>query len=67
MLQTLGLAEQVEQYILRITIDDDDDEVTNIADWVDTDIEVTLDSRCCTRVLPARSAPGYQVHDSPGS
>ena len=49
--------------------DDEGDEgvALNVDAWQDQDIEIILDSGCCRHVLAADEAPGYPVHDSPGS
>ena len=39
----------------------------NISDWEDVDIQVTLDTGCCRRVMPSEADPGYEIRDSPGS
>ena len=70
MLRALGLLDAVENHVLPVTMDDDNNEgdsVLNVKDWQDVDIVVTLDSGCCRHVLPAESAPGYPILDSPGS
>ena len=39
-----------------------------MAEWVDVDIEVALDSGCCDHVMDTEQcAPGYEVHESEGS
>jgi hypothetical protein len=44
-----------------------DDELL-LADWVDVDVEVALDSGCCDHVMDTEvSAPGYEVFESEGS
>ena len=70
VLRALGSLEAVEDYVMPVTADDDNyegDYVLNIKDWQDVDIEVTLDSGACRHVMPADSAPGYPIRDSPGS
>ena len=68
VLRTLGVLEAVEGHIMPVTMEENEDEVVlNIKDWQDVEIEVTLDSGCCRHVLPAESAPGYLIQDSPGS
>ena len=36
-------------------------------DWVDTDVEIILDSGACSHVIDAEDAPGYRLEESPGS
>ena len=50
----------------------DDDEgfaLLPLEDWVDTDIELTLDSGCCEHVIDIGDARGYAnyITESPGS
>lgn len=50
-------------------VTDDEECVLPVADWVDSFIEVTLDSGCCEHVLDLGDAPGYGAFmtESPGS
>ena len=61
------MLEEVERAVLPITETEDD--VLATADWVDTEIEITLDSGCCEHVLDLSDAPGYASYltESTGS
>ena len=64
------MLDAVEDHVLPVTLEDDDiegDPVLNVKDWQDVDLVVTLDSGACKHVMPADSAPGYPIMDSPGS
>ena len=53
-----------------MTSDDDEKEILAAFDqWVDSDIEITLDSGCCEHVMDLGDAPGYGafVMESAGS
>ena len=53
-----------------MTSDDDEKEILAAFDqWVDSDIEITLDSGCCEHVMDLDDAPGYGafVMESAGS
>jgi hypothetical protein len=51
-----------------MTTDDEDPECLSM-DWVDTEIEICLDSGCCEHVMDLGDAPGYSTFftESPGS
>ena len=51
-----------------MTTDDEDPECLSM-DWVDTEIEICLDSGCCEHVVDLGGAPGYSTFlaESPGS
>jgi hypothetical protein len=51
-----------------MTTDDEDPECLAM-DWVDTEIEICLDSGCCEHVMDLGDAPGYSafITESPGS
>ena len=38
-----------------------------VENWVDTDVEIILDSGACSHVIDAEDAPGYRLEESPGS
>ena len=50
-----------------MTDDEDDVEAMRVGEWEEVDVEVTLDSGCCTHVLPGEAIPGYDIEASPGS
>ena len=52
-----AVIEQAEAHV--ITTDDADAEIFGIDSWVDTEIEITLDSGCCEHVMDLGDAPGY--------
>ena len=59
-LKALGALEEVEDAMLPIVTDDGEDQVLPVLEnWVDTDIEITLDSGCCEHVMDIADAPGY--------
>ena len=41
--------------------------VPPVEGWVETDIDMVLDSGCCEHVMDAEDAPGYSVTESPGN
>ena len=51
-----------------MTTDDENPECLSM-DWVDTEIEICLDSGCCEHVMDLGDAPGYSMvlTESPGS
>ena len=53
---------------LVVTTDDEEPECLSM-DWIDTEIEMCLDSGCCEHVMDLGDAPGYSVFltESPGS
>ena len=70
---TDALDKVVEQAVDAVMIMTDDDDQQRcafpVSEWVDTYIEVTLDSGCCEHVLDLADMPGYAafITDSPGS
>ena len=52
--------------LLPLTIEDTD-AIMPVTEWVDRDIEITLDSGACENVMDAEDAPGYLVTESAGS
>ena len=72
LLRSLGALEEIEQQFVPlqiVTAEDDDGQVAMVENWVDTDIELTLDSGCCEHVLDISDAPGYGafITESTGS
>ena len=71
ILRSIGALQEVESALLPVTTDDGDDldHVMPVATWVDTDIEITLDSGCCEHVMDISDAPGYanSISESSGS
>ena len=70
LLTAIGALEQVEDMVCVTTLEDDcDDVLMPMSQWVDTEIELTLDSGCCEHVLDVADAPGYAhfISESPGS
>ena len=65
VLDALGAFDEVSALIMT----PDDDEFALGVDWVDTTIEVCLDSGCCDHVMHIDDAPGYHAFmvDSPGN
>ena len=61
MLHVLAALEEVEKQVLLCEFEDGEDEMFNLEHWVDTEIEVTLDSGCCEHVLDLSDAPGYNA------
>ena len=81
LLRAMGALEEVEQALIPgchlngvfgpITTDDGDysNQVMLQETWVDTEIEITLDSGCCEHVMDVSDAPGYSafITESSGS
>ena len=63
------MLQEIEDALLPVVVDDGEDEIMMTENWVDTEIEVTLDSGCCEHVMDIADAPGYGnfIVDSPGS
>ena len=59
MLHALGALEEVETQVLLCEPEDGEDEMFNLEQWVDTEMEPTLDSGCCEQVLALQDARGY--------
>ena len=62
VLKAMGMLSDIEDALLptMVTTTDDGDQLMPIGDnWVDTEIEVTLDSGCCEHVMDIADAPGY--------
>ena len=51
-----SVVEQVEAHTMTT---DDESDILGIDHWVDTEIEITLDSGCCEHVMDWGDAPGY--------
>ena len=64
LLRALGVVEQVENQLVLVELED---ELMNVAGWQDVYMGVALHSGACRHVMAADDAPGYVVHDSPGS
>ena len=56
LLDAIGAFEQVSQLIM---MTDDDEPCALNVEWVETEIEICLDSGCCDHVLDLIDAPGY--------
>ena len=71
LLTSMGALEEIEELLLPITTDDGDyaDHLLPMDTWVDSEIEITLDSGCCEHVLDISDAPGYSafITESSGS
>ena len=69
MIKSMGALEQLEKMVLPLTTDDLDFDLLPVQQWVDTDIELTLDSGCCEHVIDVGDIKGYAsfVTESPGS
>ena len=69
MLRGIGLLEELESKLLPVTYDDDDDYALPLQDWIDSEIELTLDSGCCEHVIDIGEIRGYvnYVTESSGS
>ena len=67
MLIGLGMIDEVEEILL--TTLEADPSIMTIGDFVETTIELTLDSGCCDHVLDLADTPGYAciLAPSPGS
>ena len=51
-----------------LIVTEDDEEIhAAVEEWQDSVIEIILDSGACRHVMARESAPGYAVHESPGS
>ena len=46
-----NVVEKIEASILPVTTDDDEGDVLGVDSWVDSEIEITLDSGCCEHVM----------------
>ena len=68
VLEAMGALDTVLDQVAIMTTDDGDPAAFGV-DWVDTEIEVCLDSGCCDHVMDLQDAPGYQAYlvESPGS
>ena len=68
MLKGLGMLEELQSKINVCTLEPDL-AVMNVEDFVETTIELTLDSGCCDHVLDIIDTPGYAcvLGPSPGS
>ena len=69
IVRKLGLLDQVESDLLPCTMEPPDPSILMAADFVETEIIITLDSGCCEHVMDLADAMGYQDHltPSPGS
>lgn len=56
LLDAIGALDQVSQLIM---IDDEEESSALNVEWVETEIEICLDSGCCDHVLDLIDAPGY--------
>ena len=54
-----SITERIETSTFLTTTDDDDGNVLGVDRWVDSEIEITLDSGCCEHVMDLGDAPGY--------
>ena len=61
LLRAMDLLDDIESALLPIVTDDGEDGyIMPVSDqWVDTEIEITLDSGCCEHVMDIADAPGY--------
>ena len=50
-----------------IVTEDDEEIYAAVEEWQDSIIEIILDIGACRHVMARESAPGYPVHESPGS
>ena len=53
------IVEKIESSILPVTTDDDEGDILGVDSWIDSEIEITLDSGCCEHVMDLGDAPGY--------
>jgi len=53
------VVEKIESSILPVTTDDDEGDILGVDSWIDSEIEITLDSGCCEHVMDLGDAPGY--------
>ena len=63
MLASMGVLEEVENSVLPIITDDsyeDQNELLPVGSWVDSVIQITLDSGCVEHVMSIVDAPGYE-------
>ena len=68
LLASLNADKELARVLCPVTIEDDAS-LLPVADWVDTVIEITLDSGCCEHVMDISDAPGYSafITESSGS
>ena len=60
LLTSIGAIEQVlDSVAAHIMTTDDESDVLGVDTWIDTEIEITLDSGCCEHVMDLGDAPGY--------
>jgi hypothetical protein len=60
LLTSIGAIEQVLDSVeAHIMTTDDESDVLGVDTWIDTEIEITLDSGCCEHVMDLGDAPGY--------
>ena len=57
LLQGMGMLEELMSQLLPVTVDND--YALPLQDWVDTEIELTLDSGCCEHVIDIGEISGY--------
>ena len=71
VLKAIGAMKDIEDAVMPIITDDGDADCVFpvLENWVDTEIEVTLDSGCCEHVMDIADAPGYGAYimESSGS
>ena len=70
MIRAAGSVEEIASLVLPMTTEDPpESHAFNLDDFVETEIEVTIDSGCCEHVLDLMDAPGYDgcLSESPGS
>ena len=53
------IIDKIEASIFPVTTDDMENDVLGVDSWVDSDIEITLDSGCVEHVMDLGDAPGY--------
>ena len=61
-----GLEAGRAAHVMTVTVEKEE-RLMPVAEWVDRDIEIILDSGACDNVLDAEDAPGYLISESPGS
>jgi hypothetical protein len=60
LLTSIGAIEPVlDGVATHIMTTDDESDVLGVDTWIDTEIEITLDSGCCEHVMDLGDAPGY--------
>ena len=69
IIEAIGAKDEIMNALFPVLVEECEDNLFPVETWVDTHIEITLDSGCCEHVMDIDDAPGYchYVSQSPGS